>query len=106
MIRDLKNCAINYKGKKCQLCGYDKCVRALHFHHIDSSLKKFNISSQNSNWTKIQIELDKCILVCSNCHSEIHSNLISKETIELKHQVWIDSKVLKIRNKNEYIYYK
>jgi predicted HNH restriction endonuclease len=79
-------------GRKCQLCGYNKCVRALHFHHIDPSLKEFNISSQNSDWTKIQIELDKCILVCSNCHMEIHSNLISKETIQLKHQIWIENK--------------
>jgi predicted HNH restriction endonuclease len=60
-------------------CGYSKCESALEFHHLNPNEKDFNISSirQLSNFTeKIKNELDKCILVCSNCHREIHSNII------------------------------
>lgn len=66
-------------GAKCQICGYDKCQNALQFHHIDPSKKKFAISdSLRKTFTQQEIdeEINKCILVCSNCHVEIHSNLI------------------------------
>ena len=72
--RKLKMMAVEYKGGKCEKCGYDKCIGALEFHHLDPSQKDFAISSTGSTraWSKIQKELDKCILVCSNCHREIH----------------------------------
>lgn len=67
---------IEYKGGKCSICGYDKCNSALDFHHLDQTKKDFTISSNmNRAWSKIKIELDKCILVCANCHREIHENL-------------------------------
>ena len=49
----------------------------MEFHHLDPTQKDFGISS-NSNraWEKIRIELDKCVLVCSNCHREIHEGII------------------------------
>ena|ERR1035441_4767746 len=76
---ELKNKYIQYKGGKCLICGYNRCVRALKFHHINPALKRFEISnsSQDVPWQTIQIELDKCVLVCGNCHDEIHSNLIN-----------------------------
>ena len=51
---------------------------ALEFHHLDPSQKDFGISSKGytRSWDKVKEELDKCILVCSNCHREIHSGLI------------------------------
>ena len=62
-----------YKGNKCEICGYNKCMGALVFHHIDEDLKLFNISgSYCRKWKDIQLELDKTILVCANCHAEIH----------------------------------
>ena len=64
--------AVKYMGGKCQDCGYNKCIQALHFHHIDKSLKKFAISENNYSWPNIQNELKKCILLCSNCHAERH----------------------------------
>lgn len=67
-----KKKAIEYKGGKCQKCGYDKCVYALDFHHLEKNEKEFNISKSTTNWERLKIELDKCILVCSNCHREIH----------------------------------
>lgn len=71
----LKDKAIEYKGAKCSICGYCKCKQALEFHHLDPNQKDFSISAANTKaWSKIQIELDKCILVCANCHREIHEN--------------------------------
>ena len=62
-------------GGKCSICGYNKCLHALQFHHIDPSKKKFNISSNIGKYTlqSIQNELKKCIVVCANCHAEIHA---------------------------------
>ena len=75
MRRLIKRWALEYKGNKCQCCGYDKCVDALDFHHLDETQKDFGISDRNvpTDWKSIKNELDKCILVCSNCHCEIHA---------------------------------
>ena len=72
-----KERAIEYKGGKCVVCAYNRSVTAMEFHHLDPTQKDFGISS-NSNraWEKIRIELDKCVLVCSNCHREIHEGII------------------------------
>ena len=50
------------------------------FHHIDPSTKEFNISGGTKAISKLKQEVDKCILVCSNCHREIHAGLINVET--------------------------
>jgi hypothetical protein len=72
--RELKLQSVNYKGGCCQICGYDKCLGALEFHHLDPSVKEFNLSRMKSSTfnEKITKELDKCIMVCANCHREIH----------------------------------
>lgn len=63
----------------CEICGYNKCIEALDFHHRDPSKKDFTISSTRKggkgvgSWPELKKELDKCILVCSNCHREIHA---------------------------------
>lgn len=70
--------AIEYKGGCCQTCGYRKCVWALSFHHVDPSQKDFGIGGRNlKSWARIQVELDKCVLICSNCHAEVHDALDS-----------------------------
>ena len=64
------------KVNGCSICGYNKCNRSLEFHHRDPNEKDFGISSSKVlSWDKIKIELDKCDLVCSNCHGEIHDEL-------------------------------
>jgi len=69
----LKNDAIKYKGGKCVICGYNKCNEALDFHHLNPDKKDFNISHIKSRTLNSLIsELDKCILLCSNCHRELH----------------------------------
>ena len=64
--------AVKYLGNKCSICGYDKCLGVLQFHHTDATQKEFSISGKSISWEKIQKELDKCVLVCANCHGEIH----------------------------------
>jgi len=69
-----KKRAILYKGGSCQHCGYNKCLRALVFHHRDPSEKNFGIGSwRTSSWKRIKAELDKCDLLCANCHAEVHA---------------------------------
>ncbi len=73
----LRQMARDYKGGKCEICGYKKCSRALSFHHLDPKLKSFGLSDKGltRSWNKIQEEIDKCILVCANCHMEIHEGI-------------------------------
>lgn len=82
-MRDIiKSWAIEYKGEKCEICGYNRCKEALDFHHLIPEEKEFKISDRNlptSDWPRIKKELDKCILVCANCHREIHNNYINLE---------------------------
>lgn len=67
--------AIEYMGGKCCECGYSKCVSALEFHHKDSSQKDADIKITLASFEKVKAELDKCIMVCANCHREIHEKI-------------------------------
>jgi hypothetical protein len=73
--RELKQRAVAHKGGKCLLCGYDQCLDALSFHHLSG--KDFGLAYRGYTraWEKVREELDKCILVCLNCHAEIHAGL-------------------------------
>lgn len=74
---DRKAECVNYKGGKCIVCGYNKYIGSLDFHHLDPTKKEFNISSLRSyNFNSLKKELDKCVLLCKNCHSETHHGLI------------------------------
>lgn len=69
---------IMFCGGKCNRCNYDKCYGALDFHHINPDDKEFSISSAISNplaWNKLIKEVEKCVLLCSNCHRELHYQL-------------------------------
>jgi len=76
--RKIKQMAIEYKGGKCMICGYDKFACALDFHHLDESKKSFDLSTKGltRSWEKTKNEIDKCVLVCANCHREIHANVV------------------------------
>lgn len=71
----LKERAIAYLGGSCRICGYDKWPAAFDFHHIDSMEKDFTISDVMTSWERIKPELDKCVLLCANCHREVHDGL-------------------------------
>lgn len=88
--KDIKNFRIRLKersvyvmGEKCQCCGYDKCITALEFHHLDPLKKDFSFGDNtNRSWQNTKEELKKCILVCANCHREIHSGLIDNNKLQ------------------------
>ena len=64
-------------GGKCQICGYDKCEEALEFHHINPNEKEFSFGKLRANPQGVNTlieELKKCIMLCSNCHKEVHYN--------------------------------
>lgn len=73
--RKLRLMSLEYKGGKCSVCGYKKCNAALEFHHVNPKTKSFGLSKtgQTRSWEIIKVELDKCILVCANCHREIEN---------------------------------
>ena len=73
----LKQRAIEYKGGSCQICGYNKCKEALTFHHRNPAEKDFEISGQYIRWERVKAELDKCDMLCQNCHAEVHTSLRS-----------------------------
>lgn len=69
--------AIKYKGGCCKICNYSKCINALEFHHLDPNEKEFTLSQGIKSWNRVKIELDKCILLCANCHREVHAGLVT-----------------------------
>ena len=72
------------RGGKCIRCGYNKCIKALEFHHIDPSQKDFTISNDHFKLLDAIEESKKCILICSNCHKELHDNLWNIEDLNFK----------------------
>ena len=75
--KKIKELAVEYKGGKCQICKYSKCIGALELHHIKPDQKSFGIGDKGytRSWEKVRAELDKCILVCAVCHREIHGGV-------------------------------
>lgn len=71
--RHLRLSHIERRGGKCSVCGYNKCIASLAFHHRDPSKKEYGFSKAFKMSTEVlEKELEKCDLVCHNCHSEIH----------------------------------
>jgi len=77
-IRNIKKKCVDYLGGKCSVCGYIKCIEALEFHHVDPNTKELKLNTRgierSKSFNSQKQELDKCILLCSNCHREKHYN--------------------------------
>ena len=75
--KKIREMARAYKGNKCAICGYNKCPRVLAFHHIDPTKKDFGVADHGltRSWEKTRLEIDKCILLCANCHMEVHDGI-------------------------------
>ena len=69
---------VEYKGGSCKVCGYGNSISALHFHHLNPIEKDFTIGGKSYSFERLKSEVDKCILVCSNCHCEIHDEINEK----------------------------
>ena len=72
--RAMKQEAVKRRGGKCEICGYNKCLDALQFHHLNPDEKNFGLAQDGitHSWEEYLKETEKCILVCANCHAEIH----------------------------------
>lgn len=72
--RKRKEEALEYLGGACKHCGYAEHPAALQFHHVDPATKDFSWNKLKlKSWDKIHKELDKCIILCANCHAIEHS---------------------------------
>ncbi len=112
----LKERLVEYKGGKCEICGYNRCISALEFHHLDPSQKDFAICSGDvKSYETMRKEVDKCILVCANCHREIHEKEhkeIDRKYLEEEKRILADimvqrenGKHCKIKNSYEILKY-
>jgi 5-methylcytosine-specific restriction endonuclease McrA len=64
------------RGGACELCGYDRCLPALSFHHLDPATKRFNLGSAHTrSWASLLSEAARCVLVCENCHREVEHGI-------------------------------
>jgi hypothetical protein len=77
--RKMKLILVAEAGGRCALCGYDRCIGALHFHHLDPSTKRFHLSMQGvtRSLTAARAEMAKCALLCANCHAEVEAGLVT-----------------------------
>lgn len=78
--KSLKLKALGYKGGVCSMCGLESEYTEIYdFHHRDPLGKEFAIGTMLAHpWSRIKEELDKCDLLCSNCHRILHSELRKK----------------------------
>jgi len=73
--RRIKRILVAEAGGRCRRCGYDRCIAALQFHHLDPGTKSFTLSSQGitRSLDRAREEARKCILLCANCHAEVEA---------------------------------
>lgn len=74
--REIRRWLQKYKGRGCQNCP-EKRIATLDFHHLNQSEKRIEINEAvRMRWSRksIQKEIDKCILICANCHRCEHDN--------------------------------
>lgn len=75
--RRVKQMLVAEAGGQCRLCGYDRCVWALEFHHRDPSTKEFTLARCGAHSIeKLRAEVRKCVLLCSNCHAEVEAGFV------------------------------
>ncbi len=75
--RKVKRILVEEAGGRCMLCGYDRCIAALEFHHREPSQKSFGLSRRGITRAidKVRAEAAKCVLLCSNCHAEVEAGV-------------------------------
>jgi len=68
---------VEFKGGKCIICGYNRSLKSLCFHHIDPSKKEIAMSQvEGFSFELLLKEAEKCVLLCCNCHNEVHDDLV------------------------------
>jgi hypothetical protein len=72
----MKALLVEEAGGCCVICGYDRNIRALQFHHVDPALKRLSLSGQGVTYSieTLRAEARKCVLLCANCHAEVEAS--------------------------------
>jgi hypothetical protein len=75
----VKEILVTEAGGRCRICGYDRFVGALQFHHVDPAAKEFGLSlgGVTRSLDRARAEAQKCVLLCSNCHAEVEAGMAS-----------------------------
>lgn len=76
---------VKSRGGKCKLCGYDRNIAVLEFHHINPDEKEFQLDMRhlsNTSLERLKEEADKCQLLCANCHREVHNPHLGMDEVE------------------------
>ena len=77
--RQMRRLLVEEAGGACCVCGYDRCMLNLHFHHVDPSKKTLEMGmGRGRSLAAFREEAKKCIVVCANCHGEIETGLTSR----------------------------
>jgi transposase len=76
--RRLKEILVAEAGGRCTICGYDRNIGALHFHHRDPATKRFGVGDRGltRSLAAVRAEAAKCVLLCANCHSEVEAGIV------------------------------
>jgi hypothetical protein len=79
--RRVKQILVSEAGGSCRICGYSRCVAALHFHHRDPREKRFGMGREGvtRSLDEMRIEARKCVLLCANCHAEVEAGIVKIE---------------------------
>lgn len=105
--RRTKHRMVEAMGGRCCLCGYNACEESLDFHHLDPNDKEMSFGKVRGNptaWANIIIELRKCILVCGNCHGEIHyNNKNIPDTVCRFNEIYADYKAYDQQTKERHV---
>ena len=82
--RRVKAILLAEAGGACVLCGYDRCSRALGFHHVDPATKSFTVAfgGLTRSIERARAEAGKCVLLCANCHMEVEAGIRSLTALE------------------------
>lgn len=75
--KKIKQMAVEYLGGQCVICGYKRCSDALDIHHRNPHQKEFGLAKHGltRSWERTRQELEKCVLICANCHREVHAGI-------------------------------
>jgi excisionase family DNA binding protein len=76
--RKLKEILVAEAGGHCSICGYDRYIGALQFHHRDGATKEFGLADRGltRSLDAVRAEANKCVLLCANCHSEVEGGIV------------------------------
>lgn len=74
----MKEIVVAEAGGRCSVCGYDRYVGALHFHHKEDETKEFGLADRGltRSLEAVRAEATKCVLLCANCHSEVEAGIV------------------------------